>query len=269
MSVDDYLDNLERIDNFGVWSVPIRELAKLVAIEMFYGAQISIKGFDPEIEYDLNGETFLSALSPHVIRVENSMIACIERREIKTTWLKRLLDTGKIDTANTLISSEEFFKFLELFGLDGEIACEEGWPIRDRLEVEGGLSYDVSEYIRRVRSFGGKADKAFIASEKNKYAENPELLEMLIMENFALKFNAKPQAGKDDQVDKPITTRERNTLLTIIAALAKEAKIDLSKPAKAGEAIAHLTELIGAPVDHSTIEGKIKQISEAVKARQK
>ena len=69
--------------------------------------------------------------------------------------------------------------------------------------------------------------------------------------------------------DKPLLPKERNTLLVIIAALAKEAKIDLSKPSKAGEAIAHLTELIGAPVDHSTIEQKIKQIYAALERRAK
>jgi hypothetical protein len=72
-----------------------------------------------------------------------------------------------------------------------------------------------------------------------------------------------------DMQEKPLGTRERNTLLVIIAALAKEAKIDLSKPSKAGEAIAHLTEILGAPVDHATIEQKINLINEAVQARTK
>lgn len=80
----------------------------------------------------------------------------------------------------------------------------------------------------------------------------------------------KPNEEKPKQkADKPLLLRERNTLLVIIAALAKEAKIDLSKPAKAGENIAHLTELIGAPVDHSTIEQKIKQIADALASRAK
>ncbi len=69
--------------------------------------------------------------------------------------------------------------------------------------------------------------------------------------------------------DKPLSSKERNTLLVIIAALAKEAKIDLSKPSKAGEQIANLTERFGTPVDHSTIEQKIKQIADAIESRAK
>lgn len=68
---------------------------------------------------------------------------------------------------------------------------------------------------------------------------------------------------------KPMGARERNTLLIIIAALAKEARIDLSKPSKAGAFIANLTEIIGAPVDHSTIEQKIKLIANALESRAK
>jgi hypothetical protein len=51
--------------------------------------------------------------------------------------------------------------------------------------------------------------------------------------------------------------------------LAKEAKIDLTKLSKAGEHIANLTELIGAAVDHSTIEQKIKLIRNAIESRNK
>jgi hypothetical protein len=69
--------------------------------------------------------------------------------------------------------------------------------------------------------------------------------------------------------DRPIGTRERNTLLVIIAALAKEANIDLTKPSKAGELIANMTQKLGAPVDHATIEQKIKLIENALESRSK
>ena len=71
------------------------------------------------------------------------------------------------------------------------------------------------------------------------------------------------------ETDKPLSTKERNTLLVIIAALARAAKIDLSKPSKAGESIANLTEIIGAPVDHATVEQKIRQIADALESRAK
>lgn len=89
------------------------------------------------------------------------------------------------------------------------------------------------------------------------------------LREFELSITGEPESAEKPIAEKPITAKERNTLLIIIAALAKEAKIDLTKPSKAGENIAHLTELIGAAVDHSTIEQKIKQIPNALESRNK
>jgi hypothetical protein len=72
---------------------------------------------------------------------------------------------------------------------------------------------------------------------------------------------------KNDNLDSQLSTKERNTLLIIIGALAKNAAIDIAQPSKAGEQIAALTELLGASVDHSTIETKIKMIPKAVASR--
>lgn len=103
-----------------------------------------------------------------------------------------------------------------------------------------------------------------------------EMAEMAGAENMTQinsSTNSKQQAQTGEiaqlKIDKPLATKERNTLLVIIAALAKEAKIDLAKPSKAGLAIAHLTEKIGAPVDHATIEEKIKLIKNALESRAK
>lgn len=110
----------------------------------------------------------------------------------------------------------------------------------------------------------------------NEWEIPPELAAMAGAENetkIDLSANSKryAQTGETAQLkfDEPLATKERNTLLVIIAALAKEAKIDLTKPSKAGETIAHMTEEIGAPVDHATIEGKIKLIKDALESRAK
>jgi hypothetical protein len=68
----------------------------------------------------------------------------------------------------------------------------------------------------------------------------------------------------DRKVEKPIERRERTTLLVIIAALAKLAKIDVTKPSKAAAAIASQTDLMGAPVGARTIENHLNRISDAL-----
>jgi hypothetical protein len=71
----------------------------------------------------------------------------------------------------------------------------------------------------------------------------------------------------DKPIEKPIGKRERDTLLVIIAALAKMARIDVTKPSKAAAKIEHETELMGARVAARTIENHLNRITEALENR--
>lgn len=82
-------------------------------------------------------------------------------------------------------------------------------------------------------------------------------------------YKPKESVSATQVKDKPLLAKERNTLLVIIAALAKEAKIDYSKPSKAATQIEAMTEKLGARVDHATIENKIKMIDDAIESRGK
>lgn len=76
--------------------------------------------------------------------------------------------------------------------------------------------------------------------------------------------------GKAKPVEeKPLATRERNTLLAIIAALCKEAKIDYTKPAKAAGQILHTTDSMGLQIGETTIERHLKKIPDALGTRMK
>lgn len=68
---------------------------------------------------------------------------------------------------------------------------------------------------------------------------------------------------------KSLVGKERETLLVIIAALAKEANIDITKTSKAGEIIASMTQQLGASIGATTIETHLKKISQALGNRAK
>ena len=68
------------------------------------------------------------------------------------------------------------------------------------------------------------------------------------------------QAPTSDPLDKPLGQRERTTLLTIIAALAKEAKVDVTKPVKSGQIISSLIEAIGYEVAPNTVAGHMRTL---------
>ncbi|OSZ75917.1 hypothetical protein CAP37_11295 [Hydrogenophaga sp. IBVHS1] len=72
-----------------------------------------------------------------------------------------------------------------------------------------------------------------------------------------------------ERAEKPLLTRERDTLLTIIAALAQEANIKISTPSKAAVVIEDLTVRMGAPVSKRAIEEHLKKIPDALGSRAK
>jgi hypothetical protein len=69
--------------------------------------------------------------------------------------------------------------------------------------------------------------------------------------------------------NKPLDPRERSTLLIIIAALAKEAKINIDSPGKAALSIEGLTDSMGAHTSRRAIEDHLKNIPYALATRMK
>ena len=69
--------------------------------------------------------------------------------------------------------------------------------------------------------------------------------------------------------EKPLLSKERNTLLTIIAALTKAAKINIDSPGKAAGFIEGLTAELGARVSKRAIEDHLKKIPDALETRMK
>ena len=69
--------------------------------------------------------------------------------------------------------------------------------------------------------------------------------------------------------EKPLTTRERNTLLAIIAALCNEAKIDHTKPSKAADYILSTADKMGLSISKRGIEEHLKKIPDMLASRMK
>ncbi len=70
-------------------------------------------------------------------------------------------------------------------------------------------------------------------------------------------------------LERPVEQTERASLLLIIDALAKLAKIDIARPSKAAAVIASQTALMGNRVGERTIEGHLKSIPKPERGRPK
>ena len=75
------------------------------------------------------------------------------------------------------------------------------------------------------------------------------------------------QAADCSDIDRPLDKRERTTLLNIIGALAEGARVDLSKPHKAGEAIAAILDAKSVKLSARAIGEHLKAVREAMESR--
>jgi hypothetical protein len=74
---------------------------------------------------------------------------------------------------------------------------------------------------------------------------------------------------KQAVTEKPLLTKERDTLLIIIATLAKEANYDLSATSKSAALISKNTQELGAYISEGAIADKLKQIPDALERKNK
>ena len=76
------------------------------------------------------------------------------------------------------------------------------------------------------------------------------------------------EVNLSNNVSKPLNTTERNTLLTLIAALCKFDGVD-PNARDATSQIVQMTEDLGAPISDDTIRKVLHQIPNALEARRK
>lgn len=76
-------------------------------------------------------------------------------------------------------------------------------------------------------------------------------------------------SDEEKNEEKPLETKERNTLLCIIGALCKEAQIPFLNHSKAARLIQSTAQKMGVSIGETTIEGHLKKIPDALASRMK
>jgi len=130
--------------------------------------------------------------------------------------------------------------------------------------------------VKKLQEEYKKDRDEYLISRKNKPNENNYYPSGgLDEQDFVLVIRTKEltrfiQSLEEDapSSEKPLTSKERNSLLVIIASLCKELDIDYNQRGIA-RSIQHLTEKLGSPVTDDTIRNVLKQINEAVDVRSK
>lgn len=237
---------------FGMRHLSIPEAAKLITVDTWYSGRIDLKEVDDMGDATLNDPRLLEMLAEH--------IGVFEQRLYKAVcggWLKanivRDID-GNLVPNRTHIERDDLIQWLVHTGHDYDDVIAE-W-----METNDEASYCVSEMALAYRSLERKA-------LRNSDGGHAALIHSLRVENESLKRRLEAvEKGGQERVDRPITTRQRRTLLTIISALCDYSAIKPNERGAAGQ-IAAMTDEIGASITAETIAGLLKEIPEALETR--
>jgi hypothetical protein len=146
---------------------------------------------------------------------------------------------------------------LERDDVEHRYQCMTGGPYLENTTAEGPfLSREDGTMCQLLDVFADSADYSLPSDG------------VLVVRTSALRELEARVWEPDKPPERPIGQRERTTLLLMIAALAKLARIDVSKPSSAAAAIESQTALMGARVAARTIENHMNRIPEALESRQ-
>lgn len=169
----------------------------------------------------------------------------------------------------------------------GNVACElqQSWEENEYQKGSEAHKIELEDLIMRENVSTEKAEdlrqqykewrKEFLENQRSRPKEQnyypagklPDDAILVVRTNEVLRFLTHLNSDSISE-SRVIGSRERNTLLVLLAALCKEAKIDYTERGIA-TAIEMLTQQIGASITDDTIRKVLKQIPEALESRQK
>lgn len=265
-----------------IFHLSIAEAAELVGLDMWG------EGMFPEIEdaEELDAEGCFIGLSPllksQIQNIEKQLTAAIDSGGLKAKNIKRDFDE-KLIVCSPRIPVCELDSWLRAHNYHSGDAISE-WKLEE-LEISEKLVEEL-EYLRAVSHC---SDGSVIGnlptirdwdrpiSEEEVDAVRPENLaagyKALLIENRRLKrlaYGEEVSVEKEilRRADKPLTTRQRRTFLTIIAALCDCSAIDI-KARGAAQRVAEILDGFGSHIDPDTIRKILADIPDALETRMK
>ena len=163
----------------------------------------------------------------------------------------------------------------ERIDVEHKYQCLTGGPMVDLTNLEGPLvNHPNGTWARIVDHFSDNefSDKKNLKSPRNhpgNYypAEGLPSDAVFVVRTSALQKLEAYISEPEPVTERPIGRRERSTLLVIVAALAKLARIDVAKASSAAVSIESQTTLMGVRVAARTVENHLKRILEALESK--
>lgn len=267
-----------------LFHLSIREAAELVAVDMW------VSGEFPDIKEpaDWDGsdrDPRLSALLDEKIKnFESKIYGAVDSGRLKARNIIRDFEE-KLIASQPRIRIGNLEAWLNEHGYTPDETFTE-W-IQDEAEIEGKLEEEF-EYLRAVSRISKGViedlpvirDFLPIRPDDVDYFEETKDVKKIVAAYKALVIshdrlskivyggNEQPTKEHDAKIERPLTTRQRRTLLTVIAAMCKYEGLD---PQGRGTAqrIMEMTDDLGAHIDDGTIAKMLSEIPDALETRMK
>jgi len=265
-------DCREQLVDWGFFHLTIPEAAELAAIDMWFSGAIT--GVDEPDGFDgnPNNPVLKGLLSEHIEQLTQRMLKSVYSGLLTPDLITRDLDDN-ILPEETFISYDVLNNWLEGRRYTMGDAASEWLDLQ--LERAGALLYEVKFYRTATKVEIQEIESArFHAECATEMGQDPKgglqnAYKAAIVENHRLRQAlVSPKENHPAKVDRPITTRQRRTLLTIIAALCDYSAIKSGARGAAGQ-IAAMTDEVGASITAETIAELLKEIPEALETRMK
>lgn len=248
--ISDYND----APNFGIFHLAINQAAELLVLDMWCSGEIEDIPPPQDWDGDERDPRLKVALSNHVTAFEKRLSESISNGKLEAEI--RLDFDDRLIPEKTFIDYDDLHDWLEVRGYTpGDIISD--W-VENEIEISTKARDEIG-YLR-VLSQNGKAAL---------WGGNPEnTIKELVIENQKLKERLSSLDHHTARTERPLTTRARRTLLTLIGALCKGNKIEWQERGAATK-IKALTEMIGVMVDEETIRNILREIPDAIESRMK
>lgn len=168
----------------------------------------------------------------------------------------------KVCLLNSWVSTSDFENWCESRSID----LGESWSeLFDEEQTVAIKASDAGENYRRMLE--GQNSSYDVRSVTDEFEGQPTT--ELYSEISILRAKLSKLETAAIEGDKPLKTKERNTLLCIIAALCKEVNFDYTKHSKTAGLILSTAAQMGVSLGETTIEGHLKKIPDALEGRMK
>lgn len=225
---------------------------------------------DDELQdfFDTNSHCYFSVkprgnLKKAVDLLSKAICASIQDNELKLLSVRKTLD-GILSLEDSWISFDDFEKWCETRSIHLGDAWDDFLREDMKILVAGFEEEDATR--QRFEGINDHINDEYLNSLNEGLNLNGTdwlFKQMSMLQEKIKRLEAKTVVT----MENPLSTKERNTLLAIIAALCKEAKLDYKTAAKTAGLIQSTATAMGVSIGETTIENHLKKIPGALGAR--